>query len=72
MRDSFPRVFSALRGVVTEVLKMIAEVRLRNFKCFETLDLPLGPLTLLSGMNRWTRPILEQPGFMPRGLPVTG
>lgn len=30
---------------------MISEVRLRNFKCFESLDLPLGPLTLLSGTN---------------------
>ncbi len=30
---------------------MITEVRLRNFKCFEELDLPLAPLTLLSGEN---------------------
>jgi predicted ATPase len=30
---------------------MITELRLRNFKCFEELDLPLCPLTLLSGTN---------------------
>lgn len=30
---------------------MITEVRLRNFKCFEEIDLPLAPLTLLSGGN---------------------
>ncbi len=30
---------------------MISEIRLRNFKCFESLELPLGPLTLLSGTN---------------------
>ena len=30
---------------------MITEITLRNFKCFEELDLKLGPLTLLSGTN---------------------
>ena len=30
---------------------MITEIRLRNFKCFEALELPLGPFTLLSGTN---------------------
>jgi predicted ATPase len=30
---------------------MIAEITLRNFKCFDELDLKLGPLTLLSGTN---------------------
>ena len=30
---------------------MITEIDLRHFKCFETLKLPLAPLTLLSGGN---------------------
>jgi predicted ATPase len=30
---------------------VITEVRLRNFKCFEALDLTLGPLTILTGTN---------------------
>lgn len=30
---------------------MITEIKLRNFKCFEFLELPLGPLTILSGTN---------------------
>lgn len=30
---------------------MITEVRLRNFKCFDVLDLTLGPLTVLTGTN---------------------
>jgi predicted ATPase len=30
---------------------VITEIRLRNFKCFESLELPLGSLTLLSGTN---------------------
>lgn len=30
---------------------MITRVRLANFKCFEAITLPLGPLTLLSGAN---------------------
>ena len=30
---------------------MLKKTELRFFKCFETLDLPLGPLTLLSGSN---------------------
>ena len=30
---------------------MFEKTELRYFKCFETLDLPLGPLTLLSGSN---------------------
>jgi len=30
---------------------MLEELRLRLFKCFEKLDLPLGPLTVLSGSN---------------------
>ncbi len=30
---------------------MIEQLELRHFKCFERLDLPLGPLTLLSGSN---------------------
>jgi len=30
---------------------MITSVHLRHFKCFETLDLPLGKLTLLTGRN---------------------
>ena len=29
----------------------IAEITLRNFKCFEALDLPCAPLTLLTGHN---------------------
>lgn len=30
---------------------MLEQLTLRNFKCFENLDLPLAPLTLLSGSN---------------------
>ena len=30
---------------------MLKNMQLRHFKCFETLTLPLGPLTLLSGQN---------------------
>lgn len=30
---------------------MVEQLELRHFKCFEKLDLPLGPLTLLSGSN---------------------
>lgn len=30
---------------------MLEQLQLRHFKCFEKLDLPLGPLTLLSGSN---------------------
>ncbi len=30
---------------------MLDKLELRHFKCFEKLDLPLGPLTLLSGSN---------------------
>lgn len=30
---------------------MLEQLALRNFKCFENLDLPLAPLTLLSGSN---------------------
>ena len=30
---------------------MLTQLNLRNFKCFELLRLPLGPLTLLSGAN---------------------
>lgn len=30
---------------------MLEQLRLRHFKCFEKLDLPLAPLTLLSGAN---------------------
>ena len=30
---------------------MLEKLELRQFKCFEKLDLPLGPLTLLSGSN---------------------
>lgn len=30
---------------------MLEQLELRHFKCFEKLDLPLGPLTLLSGAN---------------------
>jgi len=30
---------------------MITKIHLRHFKCFETLDLPLGKLTLLTGHN---------------------
>lgn len=30
---------------------MITEIRLRNFKCFKSLDLTLAPLTLLAGLN---------------------
>jgi predicted ATPase len=30
---------------------VIRAIGLRNFKCFDELDLPLGPLTLLSGIN---------------------
>jgi predicted ATPase len=30
---------------------MLEQLNLRYFKCFEKLDLPLGPLTLLSGTN---------------------
>lgn len=30
---------------------MFRQLELRHFKCFERLDLPLGPLTLLSGSN---------------------
>jgi predicted ATPase len=30
---------------------MIAELALKNFKCFPELSLPLGPLTLLTGLN---------------------
>lgn len=30
---------------------MIAEIRLRNFKCFDELDLRVAPLTILSGSN---------------------
>lgn len=30
---------------------MLRKVQISNFKCFETLDLPLAPLTLLSGVN---------------------
>ena len=30
---------------------MLDQLELRNFKCFELLKLPLGPLTLLSGTN---------------------
>lgn len=30
---------------------MLEQLELRHFKCFEKLDLPLGPLTLLSGSN---------------------
>src|SRR5688572_6648498 len=30
---------------------MLEQLQLRYFKCFEKLDLPLGPLTLLSGAN---------------------
>jgi predicted ATPase len=30
---------------------MISLVRLRNFKCFQSLDLPLSPLTVLAGYN---------------------
>lgn len=30
---------------------MISELRLRNFKCFAELDLPLRPLTVLTGVN---------------------
>ena len=30
---------------------MITQIDLAHFKCFETLKLPLGPLTLLSGLN---------------------
>jgi len=30
---------------------VIDQLKLRHFKCFEKLDLPLGPLTLLSGSN---------------------
>lgn len=30
---------------------MITELRLRNFKCFSNLQLPLAPLTLLAGLN---------------------
>lgn len=30
---------------------MLREIHLSSFKCFDTLDLPLGPLTLLTGVN---------------------
>lgn len=30
---------------------MIDEIRLKNFKCFREVSVPLGPLTLLAGMN---------------------
>jgi len=30
---------------------MLEQLELRLFKCFEMIDLPLGPLTLLSGSN---------------------
>ena len=30
---------------------MITRIDLKTFKCFETLRLPVGPLTLLSGIN---------------------
>jgi len=30
---------------------VISEIRVRNFKCFAALDLPLAPLTLLTGVN---------------------
>jgi predicted ATPase len=30
---------------------MITELSLQHFKCFEAVDLPLGPLTLLTGVN---------------------
>src|SRR4051812_6332027 len=30
---------------------MISRIRLENFKCFRELDLPLGALTLLAGLN---------------------
>jgi predicted ATPase len=30
---------------------MIASIGLHNFKCFQTLDLPMKPLSLLCGQN---------------------
>ncbi len=30
---------------------MLREIHLSSFKCFDALDLPLGPLTLLTGVN---------------------
>ena len=30
---------------------MIKKIELKNFKCFESLELPLGNLNLLSGIN---------------------
>ena len=30
---------------------MLEELKLRYFKCFKSLDLPLSPLTLLAGAN---------------------
>lgn len=30
---------------------MINSVRVKNFKCFETSEIPFGPLTLLTGVN---------------------
>lgn len=51
---------------------MLSELRLKNFKCFEALELQLAPLTLLCGLNGMGKSSVMQALLLMRQSKLTG
>lgn len=51
---------------------MLSELRLKNFKCFEALELRLAPLTLLCGLNGMGKSSVMQALLLMRQSKLTG